>query len=609
MRLIFIVLMMLLSVVVPAQVLSYQSAIIDNSQGGSASGIDGTHALTASTDNLHVYATGNNSGTVALFHREVNGDLTFGTSYTDNAQGGTINGLAAPKRLTLSHDGQHLYVVTSTDNSLVVFSRNAATGALTYVETHFDGANGVDGLSGAFDVQLSPDDQHVYVVASVDGSISWYARNTSTGALTYLNTIFHTDAGISGLAGVHALKLSPDGQYVYTAGTDADGIAVFARNAGSGALTFVESQLNGINGVSGLNGIYDLALSPDDGHLYTVSAIDDAIAVFSRNSTTGTLGWLESHKDNSQGGTLSNLNGGRTVLVSPNGLYVMAVGSTDDGIEVLSRDGTTGLLASVQSVANGTNGAALDGARYIGASATGEHFYVAATVSDAITVWHGPGCGVDTTTVLDTVTVTVYDSVQVQVFDTTVVTVQDTTFSTITDTVPVFDTVVVTTNDTLLLTIYDTTAITITDTSIINITVHDTVTVTQTLYDTITVTHLDTNTITVYDTLVTTALVAVTDTLVIDISTGFPAPNDANTLLMYPNPATSTVTLNTGNFLFISTHWVRIKNVLGQEVFAAQLLQQEIIIPVNQFGAAGLYFVTIHDALGAPVAVKKLVLE
>ena len=62
-----------------------------------------------------------------------------------------------------------MYVAGSSDDAVVVFSRDLTTGALTYVETHLDGVSGVDGLNGARSVIVSADGSHVYVASNLCG--------------------------------------------------------------------------------------------------------------------------------------------------------------------------------------------------------------------------------------------------------------------------------------------------------------------------------------------------------------------------------------------------------------------------------------------------------
>ena len=67
-------------------------------------------------------------------------------------------------------------VMVLVDNAVAVFSRNATTGALTFVEAKFDGVGGTDGLAGATGVSLSADGEHVYVADTHQARLWRYDR-------------------------------------------------------------------------------------------------------------------------------------------------------------------------------------------------------------------------------------------------------------------------------------------------------------------------------------------------------------------------------------------------------------------------------------------------
>src|SRR5262245_58540147 len=57
-----------------------------------------------------------------------------------------LNALDVPRWVAISPDGAHVYVASEDDSAVSVFARNAATGALTFVERQRDGVGGVDGI-------------------------------------------------------------------------------------------------------------------------------------------------------------------------------------------------------------------------------------------------------------------------------------------------------------------------------------------------------------------------------------------------------------------------------------------------------------------------------
>ena len=131
------------------------------------------------------------------------------------------------------------------------------------------------------------------------------------------------------------------------------------------------------------------------------------------------------------------------------------------------------------------------------------------------------------------------------------------------------------------------------------VTVYDTITTNVTIYDTIT-----TN-ITTYDTL----LVSVTDTLFINTSLGLPAPNNTNTIQVYPNPANDHITIDNGNFALMSNYTLKIENSLGQQVFSSLVNQQQFYIDLNGWSGNGVYFLKLINPQNNIVTIRKIVLQ
>ncbi len=123
--------------------------------------------------------------------------------------------------------------------------------------------------------------------------------------------------------------------------------------------------------------------------------------------------------------------------------------------------------------------------------------------------------------------------------------------------------------------------------------------------DTITTTIYDTITTTVNDTIYTT----VTDTLVINTTLGLPAPNNTNSILIYPNPASDHITIDNGNFALMAGYSIRIENSSGQQVFQSAINQAQFYIDISAWPGNGLYFVHLIDAQNNTVTIRKIILE
>ena len=123
--------------------------------------------------------------------------------------------------------------------------------------------------------------------------------------------------------------------------------------------------------------------------------------------------------------------------------------------------------------------------------------------------------------------------------------------------------------------------------------------------DTTFVTITDTNVVTVYDTLLTT----VTDTLIINTTLSLPAPNNENTILIYPNPASDHITIDNGNFAAMAGYTIKIENNTGQQVFQSAINQQQFYVDLSTWTGNGLYFVHLIDAQNNTVTIRKIVLQ
>jgi hypothetical protein len=126
-----------------------------------------------------------------------------------------------------------------------------------------------------------------------------------------------------------------------------------------------------------------------------------------------------------------------------------------------------------------------------------------------------------------------------------------------------------------------------------------------TIYDTTYVTVTDTTIVTINDTLLTT----VTDTLVINTTLSLPAPNNQNTILIYPNPASDQITIDNGNYLAMAGYTIRIENNAGQQVFQSAVNQPQFYIDLSTWSGNGLYFVHLIDPQNNTVTVRKIVLQ
>jgi 6-phosphogluconolactonase (cycloisomerase 2 family) len=188
-----------------------------------------------------------------------------------------------------------------------------------------DSVNDVDGLNGVNASAVSPDGKHLYVASSGDFSISLFRRNITTGEATFVQIWRDDIGGVEGLDGARHVVISPDGKHVYVAAANDETVTVFSRNSTTGGLSFLEIfDL----GAENSGPVEFLAITPDGRDLFAITGPDGsahgAVAQFKRDVTTGKLTWIYLYQDESLDG-FGAWNHIDEVAVSPDGKYVYVI--------------------------------------------------------------------------------------------------------------------------------------------------------------------------------------------------------------------------------------------------------------------------------------------
>lgn len=362
--------------------LTFKEAQVEGNAGVAEMNYPVNIAVSPAGDQVYIASSG--SGAAVIFKTENDGGLSF----TESQQSGTggVTGLGKPYSITVSPDGKNVYAATFDDNSVVMFSRSETTGDLTYIDMLQDGENGVDGLYRAYSITVSPDGKHAYATGNNDDALVIFDRDEITGELTFVEKIKDNIAGVDGLNGARFVTLSDDGNYVYVAAYYDDAISVFARNAATGELSYIQLLKDGVNGVDGLNGVNSLAISADGNFAYATGYADDAIVSFSRDPVDGTLVFIEQYKNGLN--NVNGLNGAHSAILSSDGKSLYACGYNDNSVSAFSRNSSTGKLTFVEMYKDGVNGIdGLTGARAVALNPDGTHFYAVSGGENAIVLF------------------------------------------------------------------------------------------------------------------------------------------------------------------------------------------------------------------------------
>ncbi|MEZ5078646.1 MAG: beta-propeller fold lactonase family protein [Solirubrobacterales bacterium] len=323
-----------------------------------------------SPDGKNLYA-GVQSKLVAFQRDAATGDLSFLEEERDQLDdptdpGGMVLSLRRVTDVAVSPDGKTVYATCyQPGNSVVVFARDPATGLLTYLESERDGYDDPEDEGGTVEdlfrpdkVVVAPDGTSVYALTGNGGnSLAVFERDPATGRLSYLETEVNgvddpSDPGgtVQGIAWGEALAIAPDGGAVYAASYSESRLAIFERDKETGELSFVEYEQDGVDDgsgtVDGLSNPVGIAPSPDGDFVYVVGRGDHALAMFKRDGGTEELDFLEFEKNGVD--DAGDAGGTVTGMASPYGLAVSA-----DGFNVYVVGRNSDAVASFRFAAGG----------------------------------------------------------------------------------------------------------------------------------------------------------------------------------------------------------------------------------------------------------------
>jgi DNA-binding beta-propeller fold protein YncE len=397
----------------------------------------GSEAVSLSPDGRHLYVASSSSNAIAIFRRSAaTGKLTQASGragcVATRGAGGCARGLGllGPNSVAVSPDGRNVYATSLKSDAVSVFRRDRVTGALTQLKSGQACVSGspVTGcatgraLKGPDVVRVSPDGRNVYVGSFLGNALVVFARNASTGALKQPSgtagcvvAVAASGCGTANALGApEGLAVSKDGDNVYIANAATNAVGVYSRNASTGAL----KQASGTAGCIGdtpvagsppagcaggvqLSGANAVVVSPDDADVYVTSLLSNSVTSFSRGSkghltqksgTSACLVYLLA-VGCSLGRTMEAPEG---LAVSPDGENVYVAAFTSNAVDVLNRSVDTGALLqksrqpgciTVKAIPDCQLGRALVGVSSFAISPDGRYVYAAAFASDAVTVF------------------------------------------------------------------------------------------------------------------------------------------------------------------------------------------------------------------------------
>ncbi|MBJ7328930.1 MAG: beta-propeller fold lactonase family protein [Solirubrobacteraceae bacterium] len=337
----------------------------------------------------------------------------------------SARGLNGPNSVAVSPDGRFLYATSLDSDGVTVMQRNRMTGALTQLPGPSGCISGVAAIPGCASgralegpdvVTVSPDGKNVYVGSFIGNAVVVFARNAATGALTQpTDTTGCLAAAVSGcatgiaLGAPEGMAVSADGASVYIATAASNAVLTLQRNASTGALTqttdgtgcLANTPITGCGTGIQVGGANALIVSPDNGDVYVTSLTSNSVTSFTRATSTGLL--------TQQAGTSAcavpvlaigcslarSLISPEGVAISPDGASVYAAAYNSGTLDTFDRSSAGALkqkprqpgCITGRTVADCTTGRALSGVSALAVSPDGRYVYAAAFKSNAVTVF------------------------------------------------------------------------------------------------------------------------------------------------------------------------------------------------------------------------------
>ncbi len=182
-----------------------------------------------------------------------------------------------PHSVTLSPDNGHVYVCDLGLDKVLCYRLDPATAALIPA-----GEFAAPAGAGPRHSKFSADGKFLYVINELGNSLTTYACDAATGALTAGATVSSLPADFTGTSICAEIRIHPNGRFLYGSNRGHDSIAVFAIGAG-GALQRIEIVPSGGKHPRNFN------LSPDGTWLVCANRDSNNLVSYRVDSATGKL--------------------------------------------------------------------------------------------------------------------------------------------------------------------------------------------------------------------------------------------------------------------------------------------------------------------------------
>ena len=271
-----------------------------------------------------------NSGKKFLYAGNVDANAKSVTIFTvasdgtlsQKGQATVIN--ASPRAMAIDASGKYLLITTNFTNQILVFSLDAASGAMTPVDS-------LPTNSSPNDLKIAPTRNFVYVSNSDSALITAFSLDSATGHLTPIGSPFPAGAGVAGLA------IDPGSNYLYAANASEDTISAYSINSATGALSPIPGSPYFLATAAVPRAI---AIDPSGAFLYVANQGGNNVSAFTITAATGQLTAIT-------GSPFSAGTGPLFVLAEPAGKFIYVGNQGSTNVSGYSYDSKTGVLTAI----------------------------------------------------------------------------------------------------------------------------------------------------------------------------------------------------------------------------------------------------------------------
>ena len=157
-------------------------------------------------------------------------DIEKGTIVANSPGFAKVRPGAGPRHFAFGPKGKYAYVINELDCTVTAFAYESASGALTEIQTITTLPNGFDGSNSCAEVRVHPSGKFLYGSNRGHDSIVVYRVDPAKGTLTFVE---HETADIKT---PRNFNIDPTGKFCLVANQGGDSVVVFRVNQKTGAL-------------------------------------------------------------------------------------------------------------------------------------------------------------------------------------------------------------------------------------------------------------------------------------------------------------------------------------------------------------------------------------